>query len=87
MENTERKVENLFGIDIFEWDGWDELDVGEFQFYKVKFMFDSMKQFDDMCAVRNMKGYLTIYNNEGTETLWEGYIINIPEFSARIGCC
>ena len=80
MENTERKVEKLFGIELFEWEAWDKVDEGEFQFYKVKFMFDSMKQFDGMCVVRDMEGHLTIWDDEGTETAWEDFIVNIPEF-------
>lgn len=76
MEETER-IEKFCGIDLFHWDGRDDLDVGEFQFYDVEFCMESMKKYNHAVVYRNLDGLLKIYEIEAV--VWEGYITDIPE--------
>ena len=76
MEETKR-IEKFCGIDLFYWDGWDDLDVGELQFYDVEFCMESMKKYNGATVVRNINGMMEIYDNE--DIIWEGYPTEIPE--------
>ena len=37
------KIESVLGVEIFEWQDWDDVDIDVLQFYDVKFKFDSLK--------------------------------------------
>ncbi len=82
MERAEQK---LFGITIFTWDGWDEIDTGNMQFYNVEFPFDSMKKYNGMDASLDMDGRLSITEKDGDcKEVWNGYVCKIPEFMERV---
>lgn len=83
MDNNKRKLQDMFGIEIFEWDGWDEIDIGYLNFYNVKFLLDSMKIYDGRNVSLNMSGLLEVYSEDGTKTLWSEYLNTIPEFKER----
>lgn len=42
--------EDMFGIDIFDWNDWDEVDGDLLEFYDVNFYLDTMQQYNG-CAV------------------------------------
>lgn len=77
--------QEMFGVVIFTWDEWDEIDTGCLQFYTVNFPFDSMKKYNGMDASLDMDGELRITEKDGEcDELWKGYVSEIPEFMAAI---
>lgn len=78
----ERITEKQFGIDLFTWDGWDDLGEQELYFYHVEFPFESMKKYNGLGLSKTFEGKIEIYDDEGIEVVWSGYAIDIPEFVA-----
>lgn len=77
--------QKMFGVVIFTWDEWDEIDVGYLQFYTVNFPFESMKKYNGMDVSLNMDGELSITGRGGgCEEVWKGYMSEIPEFMVAI---
>lgn len=81
---NKRNVQKLFGIPLFYWGYWDDIDVGELQFYDVHFLFPSMEKYNGSTIDYNLEGKINIYNDEGTKIIWEGYACDIPEFMEAI---
>lgn len=80
-----REEQKLFGITIFTWERWNEIDIGWFQFYNVQFPFESMKKYNGMDADINMDGKLSIGDRKlGCEEVWSGYVYEIPEFMEEL---
>lgn len=74
-------VEKFCGIKIFEWEEWDEIDIGELQFDNVKFLLSSMEKYNEIIGItvtRNLDGKMKIYNDD-MKVIWDGYISDIPE--------
>ena len=65
-------TEEFCGIKIFEWEEWDDISVGILQYYNVKFLFSSMKQYDGNIVSMNIDGQMIIYNDP-IKIIWKGY--------------
>lgn len=77
--------QKMFGVVIFTWEEWGEIETGWLQFYTVNFPFESMKKYNDMDASLDMDGELCITEKDGEcEEVWKGYVSEIPEFMAAI---
>lgn len=75
----------IFGVVIFTYEGWDEIETGYLQFYMVDFPFDSMKRYNGMDASLDMEGQLSITEKEGEcKEVWKGFVSEIPEFMAEV---
>lgn len=74
---------SIFGIEVFETNGWYAVDYGILTFYDVKFLFDSMKRFDGCDVDISLNGEIEIYNQNGNK-LYSGYLIDIPELKSKI---
>ena len=79
----ERNTEKLFGIPLFYWEEWDEIDTGFLQFYNVEFLFESMKKYNGMDASLDMNGEIAITDSKGEE-VWKGLACAIPEFRREL---
>lgn len=71
-------TEEFCGIKIFEWEEWDDISVGILQYYNVKFLLSSMKQYDGNIVSMNIDGQMIIYNDP-IKIIWKGYITDILE--------
>ena len=71
-------TEKFCGIKILEWEEWDDISVGILQYYNVKFLLSSMKQYDGNIVSINIDGQMIIYN-DSSKIIWKGYITDIPE--------
>lgn len=78
-----RNTKKLFGIPLFYWEEWDEIDTGFLQFNNVEFLFDSMKKYNGMDASLDMNGEIAITDNNGDE-VWKGFACAIPEFRREL---
>lgn len=76
-------TEEFCGIKIFEWEEWDDISVGILQYYNVKFLFYSMKQYDGNIVSMNIDGQMIIYNDP-IKIIWKGYITDIPEVMEKL---
>lgn len=61
MKNT---VE-LFEIKILEFEHYDFVESDEIQYMGVKFLLESLKKYNDLCACLNFNGKMTIWTREG----------------------
>ena len=76
-----RNEQKIFGITIFTWEGWDEIETGFLQFYNVQFPYESMKKCNGSDVSLDMNGEITICSdNEESAELWKGFAVEIPEF-------
>lgn len=75
--------QKLFGIVIFLWKEWDEIDTGCSQFYDVEFPFKSMEKYNGMDTSFNDEGELSVTDKAGN-IVWEGYACQIPEFMDEV---
>lgn len=76
-------TEEFCGIKIFEWEEWDDISVGILQYYNVKFLFSSMKQYDGNIVSMNIDGQMIIYNDP-IKIIRKGYITDIPEVMEKL---
>lgn len=77
--------QKMFGVVIFTWDGWDEIETGCLQYYTVSFPFESMKKYNGMDASLDMEGELSITEKNGEcKEVWKGFVSDIPEFMEAI---
>lgn len=76
-------IEKFCGIKILEWEEWDEISAGILQYYNVKFLLSSMKQYDGNIVSINIDGQMIIYN-DSNKIIWEGYITDIPEIMEEL---
>ncbi len=75
--------QKLFGIVIFLWKEWDEIDTGCSQFYNVEFPFESMEKYSGMDTSFSNEGELSVTDKAGN-IVWEGYACQIPEFMDEV---
>ncbi len=75
--------ESLLGVDIFEWDGWDDIGDGDYQFYHVNFLLESMIKYNGYDVVLNRSGFMKVFDMNEKE-VWTGYVSDIPEFILSI---
>lgn len=85
----DKSIETFCDIPIFEYDGWDEIDVAYLQFYKVNWLLESMKKFNGRGVARTLNGALEIdeksdYEIEEEITSFSINIIDIPEIRNMI---
>lgn len=77
--------QKLFGIVIFTWEEWDDIDSECAQFYNVNFPFESMKKYNGMDASLDMNGELSVTEKSGEcKEVWKGYVCEIPEFMRAV---
>lgn len=76
-------IEKFCGIKILEWEEWDEISAGILQYYNVKFLLSSMKQYDGNIVSINIDGQMIIYN-DSNKIIWKGYITDIPEIMEEL---
>lgn len=79
----EKTTQDLFGIPLFDWESWDEVEIGRLQFYNVDFHFDSMKKFNNMCVELDISGEIRICDDEGID-VWKGFACEIPDFLQEV---
>lgn len=62
-ENTQE----IMGIEIFKWDGWDALDAGQLQFYEVEFLLPELEKYNGSATAvsLDMNGDLEFYDEKG----------------------
>lgn len=72
-------TEKWCGVELFQWENWDEMDTGVLAFYDPIWLLDSMKQYNECPLDININGEMTIFDSEGCETVWSGFVIDIPE--------
>ena len=85
MKPINRSEQKIFGIKIFTWESWDEIDVGFLKFCNVDFPYESMKKYNGSDVSLDMNGEMIITSDDGEgEELWRGFAIEIPEFFEAI---
>lgn len=76
-------IEKFCGIKILEWEEWDEISARILQYYNVKFLLSSMKQYDGNIVSINIDGQMIIYN-DSNKIIWKGYITDISEIMEEL---
>lgn len=79
---TERHEQKFCNVIIFTWEQWDYIEIGDLQFYNVKFPFKSMEMYNGSDVLYTLEGQLEIYMNN--EVIWSGWVTDIPEVREHI---
>ena len=58
-------TEKLLNVELFDWDSWDYCSEDTFQYYGVKWKFESLKKYDGRTISLNRNGDVEIYDDEG----------------------
>ena len=58
-------TEKLLNVELFDWDDWDDYSEDTFQYYGVKWKFESLKKYDGRTISLNRNGDVEIYDDEG----------------------
>ena len=58
-------TEKLLNVELFDWDDWDYLSEDIFQYYGVKWKFESLRKYDRKAISLNRNGDVEIYDDEG----------------------
>ena len=58
-------TEKLLNVELFDWDDWDDSSEDTFQYYGVKWKFESLKKYDGRTISLNRNGDVEIYDDEG----------------------
>ena len=59
-------TEKLLNVELFDWDDWDDYSEDIFQYYGVKWKFESLRKYDGRTISLNRNGDVEIYDeNDG----------------------
>ena len=59
-------TEKLLNVELFDWDDWDDYSEDIFQYYGVKWKFESLRKYDGRTITLNRNGDVEIYDeNDG----------------------
>ena len=58
-------TEKLLNVELFDWDDWDDFSEDTFQYYGVKWKFESLRKYDGKTISLNRNGDVEIYDDEG----------------------
>lgn len=79
-------TEQFCGVDIFNWEGLDIVDIDNFYFYNVEFLLPSMQKYNGMDVGKWFDGKMEIYKDSNPEAdvsvpsvVWSGYVTDIHE--------
>ena len=94
MTKIKRTTQTLFGIPIFSWEDWDQIDTDVFNFYNIIFSFplQSMRKYNGCDCSLDLNGDLIITKTGEeiekdlykTEIVWSGLVCDIPEFMEKL---
>lgn len=74
--------EKLLGIEIFEWNGWDEVEEQVLIFYDVKFKFNSLKKYDGYAISVGRDWQIEAIDENANVTKIN--LLEVPEFVEEI---
>ena len=58
-------TEKLLNVELFDWDGWDNCSEDIFQYYEVKWKFESLRKYDGRTISLSRNGDVEIYDENG----------------------
>ena len=58
-------TEKLLNVELFDYNDGDDLSEDIFQYYEVKWKFESLKKYDGRTISLNRNGDVEIYDDEG----------------------
>ena len=58
-------TEKLLNVELFDYNDGDDLSEDIFQYYEVKWKFESLRQYDGRTISLNRNGDVEIYDDEG----------------------
>jgi hypothetical protein len=67
------------GVSLFCWNECEEIEIGQLVFYDPVWLLDSMKEYDNFPLDINIEGEMNIFDKQGCELVWSGFVIDITE--------
>ena len=58
-------TEKLLNVELFDWNDWDDCSEDTFQYYEVKWKFESLRKYDGKAITLNRNGDVEIYDDDG----------------------
>ena len=78
-------TESILGIEILKYEEWEEIIVGQSQYYGVEWLLEELKQYNGRVTVFDLNsGLITIYKEDGQTLDVEIDIKTIKSFKEKL---
>ena len=77
-------TEKLLNVELFDWNDWDDCSEDTFQYYEVKWKFESLKKYDGRTISLNRNGDVEIYDENDCNVEKSFNLSQLKEFIDKL---
>ena len=77
-------TEKLLNVELFDWNDWDDCSEDTFQYYEVKWKFESLRKYDGRTITLNRNGDVEIYDENDCNVEKSFNLIQLEEFIDKL---
>ena len=77
-------TEKLLNVELFDWNDWDDCSEDTFQYYEVKWKFESLKKYDGRTITLNRNGDVEIYDENDCDVEKSFNLSQLKEFIDKL---
>ena len=77
-------TEKLLNVELFDWDSWDDCSEDIFQYYEVKWKFESLRKYDGRTISLNRNGDVEIYDENDCNVEKSFNLSQLKEFIDKL---
>ena len=77
-------TEKLLNVELFDWYGWDDCSEDTFQYYEVKWKFESLRKYDGRTISLNRNGDVEIYDENNCNVEKSFNLSQLKEFIDKL---
>ena len=77
-------TEKLLNVELFDWNSWDYCSEDTFQYYEVKWKFESLRKYDGRTISLNRNGDVEIYDENDCNVEKSFNLSQLKEFIDKL---
>ena len=77
-------TEKLLNVELFDWNDWDDCSEDTFQYYEVKWKFESLRKYDGRTITLNRNGDVEIYDENDCNVEKSFNLSQLKEFIDKL---
>ena len=77
-------TEKLLNVELFDWNDWDDCSEDTFQYYEVKWKFESLRKYDGRKITLNRNGDVEIYDENDCNVEKSFNLSQLKEFIDKL---
>ena len=77
-------TEKLLNVELFNWNDWDDCSEDTFQYYEVKWKFESLRKYDGRTITLNRNGDVEIYDENDCNVEKSFNLSQLKEFIDKL---